>query len=243
MTFPLTEKFTEALQLAHKWHFGQNRKGTQTPYLSHLLGVASVALEFGATEAEAIAALLHDALEDGPENLTADKNDREKVRKDLETQIQAKFGAEVAALVRGATEETPLVNGQKPPWAERKLDYLAKLGHEGASSLLVSAADKLHNARTILTDVLTEGTTPEAREAFFSRFSQGREGTLQYYRLLADAYRQAEGAAGRLRLQALFAELERTVSALEVACGVTPDEVRGYALLRPASSDDALGFI
>ena len=87
--------------------------------------------------------------------------------------------------------------------------------------------------------MLTEGTTPEAREAFFNRFSQGREGTLQYYRLLADAYKRAEGAAGRPRLQALFAELERTVSALETACGVTAEEVRGYASLRPASIEDA----
>lgn len=232
MTFPLTENFTHALQLAHEWHRGQYRKGTQTPYLSHLLGVASVALEFGATEAEAIAALLHDALEDGPENLTANVKKRAEVRTDLETQIGAKFGDVVAELVRGATEETPLVDGEKAPWAGRKLDYLGKIGHEGASSLLVSAADKLHNARTILTDVLTEGTTPEARDAFFGRFSQGREGILQYYRLLADAYKQAPGAAGRPRLHALFAELERTVAALEAACGVTADEVRGYTLLR-----------
>ncbi|MDB5044050.1 MAG: phosphohydrolase, partial [Deinococcus sp.] len=205
MSFPLTDDFTHALQLAHKWHLGQFRKGTLTPYLSHLLGVASVALEFGATEAEAIAALLHDALEDGPENLTADKNKRAKKRGHLERQILAAFGEEVADLVRGATEENPLVDGEKAPWAGRKLDYLGKIGREGASSLLVSASDKLHNARSILTDVLTEGTTPEAREAFFSRFSQGREGTLQYYRLLSDAYRKAPGAEGRPRLQALFA--------------------------------------
>lgn len=239
VTFPLTERFTDALQLAHRWHVGQYRKGTLTPYLSHLLGVASVALEFGATEDEAIAALLHDALEDGPENLTVDVKERAKTREELDAQIQDKFGGEVAALVRGATEETPLVDGKKAPWDKRKLTYLAKIGREGASSLLVSASDKLHNARTILTDVLTEGTTPEAREAFFSRFSQGREGTLQYYRLLADAYKRAGGAAERPRLQALFAELERTVSALEAACGVREEEVRGYALLRSASIEDA----
>ncbi|MFB9990704.1 HD domain-containing protein [Deinococcus oregonensis] len=232
MPFPLTDDFAHALQLAHKWHLGQLRKGTATPYVSHLLGVASVALEFGATEAEAIAALLHDALEDGPENLTSNKNERVDVRKDLEAQILAAFGEEVAHLVRGATEETPLVDGEKAPWSERKLTYLAKLDHEGASSLLVSASDKLHNARTILTDVLTEGATPEEREAFFGRFSHGREGTLQSYRLLADAYRKAPGAQGRPRLQALFAELERTVAALETACGVTAEEVRGYTLLR-----------
>ena len=87
VTFPLTKRFTDALQLAHKWHVGQYRKGTLTPYLSHLLGVASVALEFGATENEAIAALLHDALEDGPENLTVDKDERADVRRDLEAQV------------------------------------------------------------------------------------------------------------------------------------------------------------
>lgn len=234
--FPLTRRFTEALHLAHAWHTGQYRKGTGTPYVSHLLGVASVALEFGANEDEAIAALLHDTLEDGPENLEPDTRKRAAKRQELRQQIGDSFGPNVARLVSGATEETPLEEGRKAPWERRKTEYLLKLvgtEHvEDASSLLVSASDKLHNARTILTDVLTEGTTPEERQAFFGRFSQGREGTLQYYRLLVDAYRAAPGGREHRRLQALFSELDRTVTALEHACGVTADEVRDYSLLR-----------
>ncbi|GAA4012783.1 hypothetical protein GCM10022631_25620 [Deinococcus rubellus] len=209
--FPLTARFSQALQLAHQWHLGQFRKvpAGQTPtlpYISHLLGVASVALEFGADEDEAIAALLHDALEDGPKNLTPELDQRAAVQEHLENEIERKFGVVVAKLVKGATEETPLVDGKKAPWAERKAQYLQKLDHESASSLLVSASDKLHNARTILSDLLTAGGGLEERAQCFERFNQGRDGTLQYYRLLADAYKRAQGpgVSERPRLQALF---------------------------------------
>ncbi|MEF2280424.1 HD domain-containing protein [Deinococcus sp. YIM 134068] len=223
--FPLTDDFPTALRLAHEWHTGQYRKGTRTPYLSHLLGVASVALEFGGTEAEAIAALLHDALEDGPEYTHRDASE-------LQGEIERLFGPEVARLVDGATDAAPKAGEKKAPWVERKTAYLRRLAHEDASSLLVSASDKLHNARSILTDVLTAGDGAEARAAFFTRFNRGQEGTLQYYRLLVDAYRASPGGRDRPRLQALFAELDRTVTALEEACGVTADEVRGYGLLQ-----------
>lgn len=233
--FPLTGRFTQGLQLAHEWHTGQYRKGTATPYVSHLLGVASVALEFGANEDEAIAALLHDALEDGPENLEKDGEKRAEKREELRTLIAQQFGPEVARLVSGATEETPLNEGRKAPWAQRKTEYLLKLIStervEDASSLLVSASDKLHNARAILTDVLAVGESQEAQEAFFGRFNAGREGTLQYYRLLVRAYRRAPGGQGNARLQALFSELDRTVTALESACGVHEDEVVDYSPL------------
>lgn len=238
--FPLSGRFTQALRLAHEWHTGQYRKGTGTPYISHLLGVASVALEFGAGEDEAIAALLHDALEDGPENLEPDRHKRAAKRVELRGEIETAFGSRVAHLVSGATEETPLEEGRKAPWEQRKTEYLLKListeAIEDASSLLVSASDKLHNARTILTDVLTAGESAEARAAFFTRFNQGREGTLQYYRLLVRAYRAAPGAQGQARLQALFAELNRTVTALERAFGVHEDEVVNYFPLQPIST-------
>ena len=238
--FPLTDRFAEAFNLAHQWHTGQYRKGTRIPYVSHLMGVASVALEFGASEDEAIAALLHDVLEDGPENLEADQSKRPAKRQALEDEIRAVFGEEVARLVLGATEETPLVNGKKAPWEQRKSEYLHKLvDHEhveDASALLVSASDKLHNARSILTDVLTAGDTAEARAAFFERFKQGQQGTLQYYRLLVRAYRVAPGATGHARLLDLIAELNRTVAALEQACGVDQASVAEYGLLKPASA-------
>ena len=194
------------------------------PYFSHLLGVASIALEFGADEDEAIAALLHDALEDGPTYTGRDAQD-------LRTEIISVFGEHVAALVDGATDDAPDADQEKAPWATRKECYLRKLrACQDPSMLLVSASDKLHKARTILTDVLTE--PQEQREAFFNRFSQGMPGTLQYYRLLSDAFQAAPGGIGRRRLPALFQELDRTVSAIEEACGVSSGEVRGYTLLR-----------
>ncbi|MDR6219213.1 HD domain-containing protein [Deinococcus soli (ex Cha et al. 2016)] len=239
--FPLTNRFLHALERAHHWHAGQYRKVPEgetatVPYLSHLLGVASIALEFGASEDEAIAALLHDALEDGPENIQTDVARRGEAREDLRRMIRQEFGDQVEKLVSGATEETALVEGRKAPWADRKMAYLRKLidtDHvEEAASLLVSASDKLHNARAILADVLAFGDSPESRVAFFDRFNAGQEGTLQYYRLLVWAYRRAPGAQGRPRLQALVAELDRTVTALEQACGVRAEDVIGYLPLK-----------
>lgn len=220
-TFHLTENFTRAMCTAQAWHTGQYRKGTTIPYLSHPLGVAAIALEFGATEEQAIAALLHDALEDGPANIGEDAET-------LRSRIQEHFGAEVARLVDAATD-SPKAGEAKRPWAARKLAYLQRLGGEDAAALLVSAADELYNARSILIDVLT---FPSAeRERFFSRFQQGQAGTLQYYRLLSDTY-QATGARGQARLQAPFNELERTVTAIEAACQVSTQEVRAYPTLR-----------
>ena len=229
-SFPLTDDFLTALQLAHTWHSGQYRKGTDKggavgiPYVSHLLGVASIALEFGADEAEAIAALLHDALEDGPSNLA-------RGAKELRTEIVTAFGARgefIAQLVDGATDDTPTAGAQKRDWRVRKQEYLAKLPQEEASALLVSASDKLHNAQAILRDLLTIGPS------VFSRFNQGRDGTLQYYRLLADTYQKIDrpDVQARPRLQALFAELERTVTTLETACGLNAEQVRDFPMLQ-----------
>ncbi|MFC4452369.1 HD domain-containing protein [Deinococcus sonorensis] len=232
-TFPLTDDFLKALELAHGYHLGQYRKGTDKgkepgiPYISHLLGVASIALEYGATEPEAIAALLHDALEDGPNNTGRDADE-------LRQEIVETFheGVLIAHLVDGATDDAPKASMEKRPWRERKLEYLARLPGEEASALLVSASDKLHNARAILSDLLASGPV------VFTRFNQGRDGTLQYYRLLADTYLKVDTAdvRSRPRLHALFVELERTVTALESACGVTADEVRPWPLLSPAAA-------
>lgn len=218
MTLPLlTDRFPDALNLAHAWHANQRRKGGEVPYISHLLGVASVALEFGADEDEAIAALLHDALEDGPEYTGRNASD-------LRLEIVRRFGERVAQLVDGATDDAPDAGQAKAPWQDRKAAYLRHLRAADTSMLLVSASDKLHNARTILTEVLTH---PESqRAAFFERFSQGQAGTVQYYRLLADAFMAAPAGQARPGLRALFRELERTVSAIEHACGLTADEAR-----------------
>lgn len=228
--FPLSDRFTDALNLAVHWHRGQFRKvgpgeTERVPYLSHLLGVASVALEFGATEDEAIAALLHDALEDGPDNTGRDADD-------LRREILERFGPAVTAIVDDATDAAPKAGEEKAPWPERKRAYLAKLPSKPASSLLVSASDKLHNSRNILVDVLARPQSE--REAYFDRFKQGQAGILQYYRRLADTYLSAGGEMLHLRpeLRELFRELDRTVQALEAACGTEAEAVRQHEVLR-----------
>ena len=182
----LSARFEAALPFAAGLHRDQVRKGTNTPYVSHLLGVAAIVLEHGGNEDEAIAALLHDAVEDqgGPPTLRA---------------IHDRFGGAVAAIVAGCTD-TDLV--PKPPWRPRKEAYVAHVASASPSVRLVSAADKLHNARTILADYRRHG------DAVWERFSGGKEGSLWYYRALVDAFR----AHGRTPL---LDELDRVVSELE----------------------------
>jgi GTP pyrophosphokinase len=124
----LSKRFNEALTFAADLHATQTRKGSGVPYIAHLLGVASIALEYGAQEDEAIAALLHDAIEDQGGIAT-----REEIRR--------RFGDTVTAIVEGCTDAhtTP-----KPPWRERKEAYIAHLHHASPAVILVSAADKLH---------------------------------------------------------------------------------------------------
>src|SRR5215471_10833337 len=166
---PLSVRFTDALSYACDLHRRQARKGTQVPYVAHLLAVASLALEHGATEDETIAALLHDAIEDQGGAPT-----REEIRR--------RFGDTVTAIVDGCTDAEVV---PKPPWRERKEAYIAHVRSASRSVRLVSGSDKLHNARAILGDYRTHG------EALWSRFTGGRDGTLWYYRSLVDAYRTA----------------------------------------------------
>lgn len=186
----LTEKFTQALTYAHQLHATQIRKGSGVPYISHLLGVASIALEYGANEDEAIAALLHDAIEDQGGAAT-----REEIRR--------RFGDNVTAIVDGCTDAdtTP-----KPPWKERKEKYLAHIPTASPSILLVSAADKLYNARSILKDYCLMG------DAVWERFKAGKQGTLWYYRALVDAFKKIHKNS---KITPLTQELERVVIELE----------------------------
>lgn len=130
----LSERFTDAMRFAAERHADHVRKGSDIPYVAHLLGVASIALEYGAGEDEAIGALLHDAVEDGKATLS---------------EIRDRFGAAVAAIVAGCsdTDVKP-----KPDWRPRKEAYVAHIPMASPSVQLVSAADKLHNARDILRD-------------------------------------------------------------------------------------------
>ena len=163
------------------------RKKTGIPYIAHILGVAAIALEYGANESEAIGALLHDTVEDcgGAERLR---------------DIREKFGGTVAAIVDGCTDtyETP-----KPPWPERKRTYIEHLKYSDSSTRLVSASDKLHNTRSILAELRRHG--PEV----FERFSGKMDGTLWYYRSLVTAFRRHSDHAD------LIEELDRTVTEIE----------------------------
>ena len=161
-------KLSPALALAIEAHQNQIRKSTQIPYISHPLAVASIALEFGASEDQAIAALLHDSIEDGGRK--------------YEEVILAQFGQYVHDLVQGCTDGTPDHSGQKAPWIERKTAYLKHLQEASDEVLLVSCSDKLHNARAIVSDLINEGPS------VFERFSSTPEQTLWYYRQLATIF-------------------------------------------------------
>jgi len=182
----LGPRFDEALAFACVLHRQQRRKGTEIPYASHLLAVASLALEHGASEDEAIAALLHDAAEDqGIEQLDA---------------IRDRFGHAVAEIVAGCTDSK---EDPKPPWRDRKLAYLDHLTKTTPSILLVTSADKLHNARCILLDYRELG------EALWDRFSAGKDGVLWYYGELVSVLKKSKAP------QKLVAEFERTVGEIE----------------------------
>jgi len=188
----LSSAFSRALVEAANYHRVQLRKGTTIPYVSHILGVCSLVLEANGTETEAIAALLHDAVEDagGPPVLEA-------IRRD--------FGDDVAAIVDHCSDAAPEPGTEKAPWPERKAAYLAKLRGADVSTLLVSAADKLYNLRTIQQDY-------ERGEPVFERFSAPepkRQSTLNYYRGLYEIYTDEAVAADprRARLTAPMGEL------------------------------------
>jgi (p)ppGpp synthase/HD superfamily hydrolase len=194
----LTARFASALTTAHELHATQLRKGTTIPYISHLLGVSSIALQHGANEDEAIAALLHDAIEDAPRALGA---------AGVRALLLERFGGRVLRIVEGCTDADVQ---PKPSWQVRKEQYIAHLAQESDSSvLLVSAADKLHNANAILWDFRAVG------HDLWARFNPqaGLAGTVGYYRGLLTVYR-AKGHHMRL-----VDELEAAVNALEEATG------------------------
>lgn len=165
----LTPRFDEALVYASELHRSQRRKGRGVPYLSHLLAVTATVIEHGGKEDEAIAAILHDAVEDQGGAATRE-------------QIRLRFGERVAAIVDGCTDTdvTP-----KPPWKERKTAFIESLSGADASIQLVVAADKLHNAGSTLADYRRIG------DEVWERFSGGRDGTLWYYRSAVNALDKA----------------------------------------------------
>ena len=165
---PLTARFVEALEFALRAHGGQRRKGGDIPYVAHLLGVSSLVLEAGGDEDMAIAGLLHDTIEDT--DVTVEE-------------LQAAFGQRVGSILEACSDshEQP-----KPPWRQRKERYLAHLrsAETPTEVLVVSRADKLHNARAILFDYRVVG------DALWSRFNEGPEQQLWYYRSLVEIFRE-----------------------------------------------------
>lgn len=182
----LTHRFVQAMQYSFHLHARQMRKGTSIPYVAHLLAVTALVLEDGGDEDEAIAALLHDAVED--------QGGRETLG-----QIRLRFGEQVAEIVEGCTDafETP-----KPPWRHRKEDYINHLKTASPGVRRVSLADKLHNARSILANLRTEGAST------WRRFNGGREGTLWYYRTLLEVFQGVESSPMVTELERVLAEIE-----------------------------------
>lgn len=182
------KKFEEALVYAARLHRDQRRKGTDVPYVTHLLAVAAIVGENGGSEDEVVAALLHDAIED-----TAATRE----------ELAERFGERVAEIVSLCSDADA---HPKPPWRGRKEAYVERARHAPAPVRLVSAADKLHNARSILADLRVLG------EGLWERFTGGRDGTLWYYRALVDAYAEAGP-------NPVVEELGRVVEEIEALAG------------------------
>jgi (p)ppGpp synthase/HD superfamily hydrolase len=187
----LSARFEEALAYAARLHAVQERKGSRVPYITHLLGTAALALQYGAGEDEAIAALLHDAVED-----QGGKARLEEIRE--------RFGEPVAAIVASCTDSW---SQPKPPWRQRKEAYLEHLPSASRAVLLVSCADKIDNARSILKDYRQIG------DALWQRFRGAKEGTLWYYRSLVRVFGSVEVFPIGAELGRVVAEIEAVVSA------------------------------
>jgi len=166
----LSSRFSEAFLYAFQLHAQQVRKGTHIPYVAHLMSVTALVLEAGGSEDEAIAALLHDAVEDQGGLRTL-------------AEIRARFGDLVASIVEGCTDATV---HPKPAWQKRKEDYIAHLVDASPEVRRVSLADKIHNARSILQDLRESGSS------IFSKFNGDKNGTLWYYSRLAEVFKQVE---------------------------------------------------
>lgn len=182
-------RFEKALTYAYKKHAAQTRKGSGIPYMSHLMAVCALVMENGGNEDQAIAALLHDAVEDQGGRETGDE-------------IERLFGSGVRRLVDGCTDTEVQ---PKPPWRARKEAYLAHLRTSDADVRLVSCCDKLHNARTLLADLRQVGPS------MWLRFKVGAGEQLWYFRSLTRIFRETGGP------HPLVDELERVVDDLEAA--------------------------
>lgn len=188
---PGDDRFAEALLYAWELHRRQKRKMSQTPFFAHLMSVAGLVLDYGGSQEEAIAALLHDAAEDQGGLDT------------LET-IRRRFGDQVAAIVLDCSDS---LQQPKPSWRERKERFLARLAEASDSVRLVCAADKLHNLRSLMREYRAHG------EAIWSAFRGGRDGTLWYYRAVLETLQQGPPMPIVQEFAEVVDQLEKLVSA------------------------------
>ncbi len=192
----LSRQFSKALAFTSGIHRGHHRKGSTIPYMAHLMAVSSLVLEHGGSETESIAALLHDAIEDRGDHFRLGPAG-------MRNQIRKRFGEYVLFIVDecSETDEDP-----KPPWRERKEEYIRKISAISTSGLLVSLADKVHNAHSILSDYQQIG------DELWRRFNGGKQGSIWYYKELLAAFRERNDSP-----PALLAELGKELSELEEA--------------------------
>ncbi|MBF0501266.1 MAG: HD domain-containing protein [Candidatus Riflebacteria bacterium] len=196
---PLSARFETALVFAHALHADQKRKGTDVPYFAHLIGTTSIALEHGANEDEAIAALLHDSVEDAPDELGGER---------VLTLIRRRYGNIVTKIVEGCSD---CRTHPKPPYRQRKEAYLAHLLTADFSVRLVSASDKLHNARAILRDLRAHG------DDLWQRFNGGKDGTLWYYNELVQIFDKVGPVKLAEELSAVVHEIQILAGPIMVA--------------------------
>ena len=193
----LSPRMDEALELAIRLHGHDTRKKCKVPYLAHVLNVCALVIQDGGDEDEAVAALLHDALEDKPGEITVGE-------------IQARFGGKVAGIVTLCTDTVEgFKGGDKGPWRERKERYLNAVRHHDPALLRVTVADKIDNARAIIFDHKHVG------EQIWKRFNAGRDDQMWYYGAAIQVYRDV-GFKGPL-----LEELEALVEELKLLSGVT----------------------
>lgn len=231
-----SHRLADALELAIDAHDGQVRKGTSIPYISHPLAVASLVLEYGGTEDQAIAGLLHDTIEDGGEAYAEP--------------ISIRFGSQVLALVRACTDGTAETKAaavtpedKLVDWKRRKTTYLKNIETMDPAAVLVAACDKLHNARSIVADL--ESIGPEV----FDRFKSGREGTLWYYAAAEEILRERGCPVVDALQDALIRmrQLSRTGSDDELICGfaesLTPKQRVHFRKLMEKLHSDAQSIL
>lgn len=199
---PLSERYDQALLFAAAHHRAQRRKGSQIPYLSHLMTVSALVLEHGGGEAAAIAGLLHDAVEDAVDGQGPAVLER----------ISTAFGSDVADLVRACSDGLDEAGARSGTWAERKTPYVRALNSKSADALLVTAADKTHNARCIAVDVRMYGPV------FWTVFNACRHQLVWYYAAVEAA------VAVRLHNEAAVRALRLAVSDLIAVADVERPE-------------------